>query len=113
MGDSAEECAKRLAESGADAIGANCGTIDPEEMAEIISTMSMFTQVPLVAEPNAGKPRLMDGKTVFDLAPNLYATGMLKCRAAGATLVGGCCGTTPEHIRALAQMSAGHAPTNQ
>ncbi len=103
MGNSAEDSAKVLTEEGADAIGANCGTIDPAEMAEIISTLSSFTRLPLAAEPNAGKPRLVDGKTVFDMEPEAFADGLLKCRAAGATLLGGCCGTTPEHIRALAR----------
>ena len=103
MGNSAEDCARRLTEEGADALGANCGTISPEEMAEIIATMSSFTRLPLAAEPNAGKPRLLQGKTVFDMAPDPFAAGVLKCRDAGATLLGGCCGTTPEHIHALSQ----------
>ncbi len=104
MGNSAEECARILAQEGADAVGANCGAIDPVEMAEIISSMSAVTSLPLAAEPNAGKPRLLGGKTVFDMEPGAFAQGVMKCRAAGATLLGGCCGTTPDHIRAMTKL---------
>ena len=65
--------------------------------------------VPLIAQPNAGKPRLVDGKTVFDMAPDEFAAGIAECTAAGATLLGGCCGTTPEHIRRVAAMAARHS----
>jgi methionine synthase I (cobalamin-dependent) len=53
---------------------------------------------------NAGKPKLIDDKTIFEMAPEPFATGVEKCLNAGASLVGGCCGTTPEHIQALADM---------
>jgi 5-methyltetrahydrofolate--homocysteine methyltransferase len=101
MGNSAEDCASRLAEAGADALGANCGSIDPQQMAEIVGILSRFTKLPIVAEANAGKPKLINGMTVFDMDPVAFAHGMLKCRLAGARILGGCCGTTPDHIRAL------------
>jgi 5-methyltetrahydrofolate--homocysteine methyltransferase len=101
MGDSAQDCAQRLTENGADAIGANCGGIDPSQLAEVIAILSKSTKLPVVAEPNAGKPRLVNESTVFDMDPSVFAAGMIKCKEAGARILGGCCGTTPKHIRAL------------
>jgi 5-methyltetrahydrofolate--homocysteine methyltransferase len=100
MGNSAEECARGLSDAGADAIGANCGSIDPEQMAEIVGMLVKHAKVPIASEPNAGKPRLVGGTTVFDMEPQAFAAGLFKCREAGAMILGGCCGTSPEHIRA-------------
>lgn len=102
MGNTAADCAKQLTDAGADSIGANCGDIDPNQMAEIIAIMREHTSLPLLAQPNAGKPKLVDDKTVFDMTPEPFAEGIRKCLATGATLIGGCCGTTPDHIRAVA-----------
>jgi 5-methyltetrahydrofolate--homocysteine methyltransferase len=102
MGNAAQECATALTEAGAQAVGANCGDIDPFEMAEIVSTMRNATDLPLLAKPNAGRPRLVDNKTVFDMSPPEFVKGIMECISAGATMVGGCCGTSPEHICALA-----------
>jgi 5-methyltetrahydrofolate--homocysteine methyltransferase len=106
MGNSAADCASCLTEEGADAIGANCGGVDPVQMAEIVRTLSKATKLPIVAEANAGKPKLVNGKTEFDMDPDTFALGMSKCRLAGARMVGGCCGTTPDHIRALTRALA-------
>lgn len=106
MGNSAEDCASRLTEEGADALGANCGSVDPLQMAQVVGIVSRSTKLPIVAEPNAGKPKLIDGATRFDMDPATFALGMLKCRMAGARLLGGCCGTTPDHIRALTRVLA-------
>ena len=107
MGNSAADCASCLAEEGADALGANCGGVEPGQMAEIVRTLAKATQLPIVAEANAGKPRLINGRTEFDMDASQFALGMSKCRRAGARILGGCCGTTPDHIRALARsMSA-------
>lgn len=102
MGDSAEQCARSLTDAGADAIGANCGSLDPAQTAVVISEIRSGTSLPLLAQPNAGKPRLIGDKTIFDMAPEQFAEGIAACRSAGAKVVGGCCGTTPEHIRAIA-----------
>ena len=104
MGNSAEECAKKLAEAGADAVGANCGDIAPGQMAKVISVLKSATSLPILAQPNAGKPKLVDDKTVFEMEPADFAEGVGECLHAGAHLVGGCCGTTPEHIRAVAAL---------
>jgi len=102
MGNSAEECAKKLTDDGADVIGANCGDIDPAQMAVVVSLLRSATTVPILTQPNAGKPKLLGNQTVFEMAPKPFAAGIAKCLQAGARLVGGCCGTTPEHIRAVA-----------
>ena len=104
MGNSAKESAKALAQAGATAVGANCGDLDPHETAIIIGMMRESVEIPLIAQPNAGKPRLVDGMTVFDMTPKQFAQGISQCIAAGAGFVGGCCGTSPEHIRCVASM---------
>ena len=102
MGNSAEQSAKSLTNAGADVIGANCGDIDPAQMAVVVSELKSATSLPVLAQPNAGKPKLVDNETVFDMAPEAFAQGITECLRAGASIVGGCCGTTPEHIRAVA-----------
>jgi len=72
-------------------------------MAEIVATLAGSTRLPIVAEPNAGKPRLVDGSTVFDMDAPAFASALIQCRKAGARILGGCCGTTPGHIRALSE----------
>jgi 5-methyltetrahydrofolate--homocysteine methyltransferase len=104
MGDSAEQCAKSLTDAGADVIGANCGDLDPAQMAVVISYLKSATTLPVLAQPNAGRPKLVGDKTIFDMAPTSFAAGIAECLHAGAKLVGGCCGTSPEHIRAVAGM---------
>ena len=101
MGDAAADCARALTEAGASAVGANCGTIDPVEMAEIVSHMRAATDRPILAEPNAGRPAFVEGRTVFTMSPSDFAHGVRLCIEAGARMVGGCCGTTPAHIRAI------------
>ncbi|MBL7154660.1 MAG: homocysteine S-methyltransferase family protein [Phycisphaerae bacterium] len=107
MGDSAEDCAAGLAEAGADVIGANCGHLAPAAMAGVVSLLYSATTLPVLAQPNAGLPQLIEDKTVFDMAPADFAEGIAKCIDAGARIVGGCCGTTPEHILAVAQTIGG------
>jgi 5-methyltetrahydrofolate--homocysteine methyltransferase len=104
MGDSAEQCARRLTDAGADVIGANCGDLDPAQTAVIVSYLKSATKLPVLAQPNAGRPKLIGDKTVFEMAPAQFARGIAECVRAGARLVGGCCGTSPEHIRAVAAM---------
>ncbi len=104
MGDSAEQCAKKLTDLGADVVGANCGSLDPVQMAVVISEFRAATSLPLLAQPNAGKPKLIADKTIFEMTPEPFAAGISKCLDAGASIVGGCCGTTPEHIRTVADL---------
>lgn len=104
MGNSAQDCAKALTESGAFAVGTNCGDIDPTQMSEIVLMMKAVTSLPIIVQPNAGRPRQVNKKTVFDMTPVDFATGIKQCIQAGARLAGGCCGTSPEHIRAVADL---------
>jgi 5-methyltetrahydrofolate--homocysteine methyltransferase len=106
MGNTARDCAQALAEAGASAVGANCGDLDPFQMAEIVSMMREATSLPILAQPNAGKPRLVEKETVFDMSSPDFAEGVYRCVRKGARLVGGCCGTSPAHIRALADRLA-------
>lgn len=103
MGDAAEQCARQLTDAGADAVGANCGDLDPGQVASIATILKAATRLPILAQPNAGKPKLVENKTVFDMEPAPFARGLVRCIEAGARIVGGCCGTTPEHIRAARQ----------
>ncbi len=103
MGNSAAESAQALAAGGATAIGVNCGDLDPRETALTIGMMRECVDLPLIAQPNAGKPRLVNGQTTFDMSPETFAKGIVECVEAGASFVGGCCGTTPEHMRWVAE----------
>lgn len=91
---------------GADAVGCNCST-GPEEMVGIIKEMKRYAKVPLVAKPNAGMPGLVDGKTVFDMDSDAFAEFTVEFIKAGANLIGGCCGTTPEYIYKISKIAKG------
>ena len=94
---------------GADAVGCNCST-GPEKMCEFIALMKPYAKVPLVAKPNAGVPRLENGKTVFDMDAPIFGSFGRKLAEAGANMIGGCCGTTPLHIQDLAKALKGSVP---
>lgn len=104
MGFSAAQCAENLEEEGAAAIGVNCGDLKPEEVAEIIKIYREVTDLPIIAQPNAGLPEMVDGKPCFNMSPKEFAVGLKACFEAGANILGGCCGTTPEHIKAAVEL---------
>ena len=104
MGNTAQECATKLTDAGADVIGVNCGDLDPSQMAMVVSLLKSATSLPILAQPNAEKPKLVNNQTVFDMGLKDFAAGIAKCLHAGARLVGGCCGTSPEHIRSVANI---------
>lgn len=87
---------------GADVIGINCST-GPEAMLAPVAEMAEYATIPILAKPNAGLPELVDGVTVYRTTPEEFAEAGRKLFAVGATVLGGCCGTTPEHIRALSE----------
>ncbi len=100
----AEQAAQLLPALGADAIGVNCGQ-GPELYESVISRMAQLTDLPLIAKPNAGMPRILeDGSAVYSMTPGKFARGMQKLKKAGARILGGCCGTTPEHIAMLKEL---------
>lgn len=86
---------------GADAIGVNCSE-GPAALLPVVRRYLESASVPVICKPNAGLPRMENGKTVYDVAPAEFARLMAEAAGAGARILGGCCGTTPEHIRALA-----------
>lgn len=87
---------------GADCIGINCST-GPEDMIVPVQQMAEYATIPILAKPNAGLPELENGVTVYKTTPEEFAAWGKKLVEAGASIMGGCCGTTPEHIRALAE----------
>ena len=97
----AELAAQTLPALGADAIGVNCGQ-GPELYVSVIQRMRAHTDLPLIAKPNAGLPVIQsDGSAVYGMSPGKFAREMAQLKKAGAGILGGCCGTTPEHIRML------------
>lgn len=95
-----------LQNMGVDAFGANCST-GPDKMIELIRQMKQYANVPILCKPNAGLPQLVDGKTVYDMQPEHFAKEMKIIVEEGAGIVGGCCGTTPEYIRQMAELVKG------
>ncbi len=98
MGNTVEECVRALEAAGADVVGSNCGT-GIDDMIGVVKEMSRLASRPVLAEPNAGLPQLEEGRTVYKETPQEMAEKLPKLIEAGARIVGGCCGTTPEHIR--------------
>jgi 5-methyltetrahydrofolate--homocysteine methyltransferase len=102
MGVTPERFAEEAAAAGAQIIGVNCGT-GPDHMTEVVRRLRAATDLPLIAMPNAGMPELVDGVTVFPEPPEEMASKVGRLLDAGAQIIGGCCGTTPAHIAAMAR----------
>ena len=99
-GASAETAATKLTAWGADAIGCNCSA-GPATVLSVIERMRPLTTLPLAAMPNAGIPRAVEGRTIYLTSPEYMASFTRKLVKAGASIVGGCCGTTPSYTRAM------------
>jgi 5-methyltetrahydrofolate--homocysteine methyltransferase len=99
MGVNVEAAAKAMTEAGADVIGSNC-SLGPVEMPALIREFRHYSKLPLIAQPNAGAPKVVEGRTTYPEIPDVeqYLRALI---AAGAQIVGGCCGTTPDFIRRL------------
>jgi homocysteine S-methyltransferase len=109
-GDSPEEVATTLSDLGVAALGANC-TLGPQGLLDVLSELARYTELPLTAQPNAGPPTLVDGHFQYTAAdPGYFGRHARRFVELGATLVGGCCGTTPAHIEAVAAAVAGKEP---
>jgi 5-methyltetrahydrofolate--homocysteine methyltransferase len=103
MGVSPRQATEELADLGIIAIGFNCGTLDMDgyvALAKAYESALDGTGVLLLAEPNAGRPEVDGDKVVYKLTPDAYAEEMVKIKRTGATILGGCCGTTPAHLAA-------------
>ena len=103
MGTTPRIAALALDALGVDALGINC-SVGPDKLIAFIEEMREYTNLPLVAQPNAGLPRLVDGKTVYDIDVESFISSDAKILAAGASFLGSCCGTTPAYTSAIANM---------
>jgi 5-methyltetrahydrofolate--homocysteine methyltransferase len=102
MGVSVEKAVAGLLEAGADVVGANCGT-GMEDMVGIARELTRTARLPVAVQPNAGLPEIRDEAVVYTETPEAMAAPVPELLDLGVVLVGGCCGTTPQHIRALRQ----------
>ena len=98
------ECVAAILEGlRVEALGFNCG-LGPDRMLRFFKRLAAATSIPLVVKPNAGMPRIVDGRTVFTVGPEEFAKDVAALLEAGASIVGGCCGTTPAHIAAISRL---------
>ena len=98
MGETVSQCTAALEEAGADMMGANC-TLNSTDTIDLTTELRAATDRPLLIQPNAGKPMTSEGITYYEQTPAEFAADAKQIRAAGADMIGGCCGTTPEFIR--------------
>ncbi len=109
QGASAEEVAERLGRSGAAVLGANCGS-GPKDLLAVLRRLAGATSLPLSAFPNSGFPQYVNGRYIYLANPEYFASMGVELAEAGASLIGGCCGTGPEHIAALSAALGGRRP---
>ena len=100
MGEGPSDLLGVAAQCGCSAAGSNCGQ-GIETMARLVGELADLTDLPVIVQPNAGMPRLVNGETVYPETPSDFSRLLPDVHEAGARIVGGCCGTTPEHIRAI------------
>jgi len=106
MGVSPADIVDRLGDSGIAALGFNCGSLDMAgyiKLTEIYAELLSGSEIKLLAEPNAGRPQLIDDKVAYNLSPKNFAIETQRIHDAGASIIGGCCGTGPKHIKAMAK----------
>jgi methionine synthase / methylenetetrahydrofolate reductase(NADPH) len=105
----AERATRELETAGADIIGVNCGA-GPLEILRNVQRIAATTSLPISAFPNSGFPEYVDGRYIYRTTPEYFASMAAEMAAAGAALIGGCCGTTPEHVRRLSEALGGRRP---
>jgi len=103
MGVNIEKAAKGLEDAGADIIGSNCGN-GIENMVKIAKKFKEVSKLPIIIQSNAGVPEIKNGKTLYPETPDFMAEKAKELVSIGVSIIGGCCGTTPEHIRAIREM---------
>jgi methionine synthase I (cobalamin-dependent) len=104
MGVTPETAARAMADEGVDAVGANCGA-GPEFFPALCRRLKASSDLPVWIKPNAGLPALADGRAVYSMGPESFSVYLPALIAAGASFVGGCCGTGPDFIRTLVQVA--------
>ena len=103
MGASVETVVEKVSSLGVSAIGFNCGDLTMDQYVELAQRhLELLKDAPVVAQPNAGHPKLVDDKVIYDLSADEYAESALKIKSLGVNIIGGCCGTNPAHIKAVA-----------
>ena len=112
LGTTPEVAALTLSSLHADAVGINC-SLGPAEVAPLVARMAQWASCPLMVQANAGLPHVEDGVTVYDIGPEHFAAEVAPMLEAGVTILGGCCGTTPEHIAAERALLSGRAPVRR
>lgn len=108
MGIDVEDAVSRIVQLNVDAIGFNCGTLSLDQYVAlskefVTAVRALSDDVAICAEPNAGKPELIDDKAVYKVSPEDFASMTEKIHSAGISIIGGCCGTGPAHIEAMAK----------
>ncbi len=111
-GNSLHAIVRSLEDGRADGIGANCGS-GPAVMKEAVTALSAMTGAYISAQPNAGYPQNVNGRSLYLTSPEYFAQYAFETAAAGANIIGGCCGTTPDHIRAIAKALKGRRPASR
>ena len=109
LGTTPEVAAKTLSSLGASVVGINC-SLGPKDVAPLIRRMLPWSSVPVMAQANAGLPHVVDGVTLYDIKPAEYCEAVRDMLDAGVTVVGGCCGTTPDYIAGERDLLAGRTP---
>ena len=112
LGTEPKTAAVTLTALGVDAVGINC-SLGPRELLPMVREMVRCTHLPIIVQPNAGLPRLVDGQTVFQVEPEEFGDCMADFLREGAAILGGCCGTTPRHIAAVKARMTGHRPVQR
>ncbi len=108
-GTTLETIAPKLTKSGADIIGLNC-SVGPKGMFEAMEKLRELTDLPLIAQPNAGLPRMVDNRTIYLCNPEYFGEYAKRFMQIGVHIVGGCCGTTPDHIKWVASAARANTP---
>lgn len=109
LGTDAKTAAISLTAFGADAVGVNC-SLGPDELSDVIDTFILYAGVPVVMQPNAGLPVIENGETIYKITPEEFALKSAEKAEKGVLIFGGCCGTTPAHIKALSEKLKGLSP---
>ena len=112
LGTTPEAAAVTLSSLGADVVGINCG-LGPAAVAPLVERMLPWASCPVMAQANAGLPHVVDGATTYDVGPEEYAEAVAGMLDAGVTVIGGCCGTTPEHVAREHELLAGRVPAER
>ncbi|MBQ3421753.1 MAG: homocysteine S-methyltransferase family protein, partial [Romboutsia sp.] len=95
-----ESMVKTLEDLGADAIGANC-SLGPNQLIPIVKRITNIAKVPIIVQPNAGLPKIINNKAIYNINSDEFFTGIEKFIKLGASIIGGCCGTTPKYIKKI------------